>query len=107
MFVARVCALLLTQFVRMTFIGGGRACIGFKFSEMEMSASLRLCDPCITVPACSSTLTEVVLYTLLDQFKFSPSKEIYWNMIGVATPSSQPEMKEFKSDCPLIVSRAD
>ncbi|TEB18519.1 cytochrome P450 [Coprinellus micaceus] len=70
----------------MTFIGGGRACIGFKFSEMEM---------------------KVVLYTLLDGFKFSPGKEIYWNMIGVATPSSQPEMKEFKSDCPLVVSRAD
>ncbi|KAJ3537263.1 hypothetical protein NMY22_g5663 [Coprinellus aureogranulatus] len=57
----------------MTFIGGGRSCIGFKFSELEM---------------------KVVLFALLDLFKFTPSsKEIYWNMIGVATPSTEPEIK--------------
>jgi hypothetical protein len=74
---------------------------------MEMSTSLCFCRPYLTIHACSPALSEVVLYTLLDGFKFSPGKEIYWNMIGVATPSSQPEMKEFKSDCPLVVSRAD
>ncbi|KAJ3536892.1 hypothetical protein NMY22_g5831 [Coprinellus aureogranulatus] len=70
----------------MTFIGGGRACIGFKFSEMEM---------------------KVVLYSLLDRFKFSLSKEIYWSMIGIATPSSNPDMEAFQSDMPLLVSRAE
>ncbi|KLO13021.1 cytochrome P450 [Schizopora paradoxa] len=50
----------------MTFLGGGRACIGFKFAEMEL---------------------KLVLATLLHTFKFQPgSKEIYWNMGGVANP---------------------
>ncbi|KAJ3505681.1 hypothetical protein NMY22_g17499 [Coprinellus aureogranulatus] len=66
----------------MTFIGGGRSCIGFKFSEMEM---------------------KVVLFVLLDLFKFTPSsKEIYWNMIGVATPSTEPEIKGHNSSMPLF-----
>ncbi|KAG5652189.1 hypothetical protein H0H81_005988, partial [Sphagnurus paluster] len=49
----------------MTFFGGGRACIGFKFSQLEM---------------------KVVLSTLISQFRFSLSKEIEWKMTGVATP---------------------
>jgi len=50
----------------MTFIGGGRACIGFKFAEMEM---------------------KLVLSILLEKFVFHPGqKEIYWNMGGVANP---------------------
>lgn len=67
----------------MTFIGGGRACIGFKFSEMEM---------------------KVMLYTLIDSFKFTPSKEIFWNRIGIATPSV--EREKLRPELPLIVSRA-
>ncbi|KAF9474249.1 cytochrome P450 [Pholiota conissans] len=51
----------------MTFIGGGRACIGFKFSQLEM---------------------KVVLLLLIDAFRFSLSKkEIYWQMNGIATPT--------------------
>ncbi|KAF9011994.1 cytochrome P450 [Cyathus striatus] len=51
----------------MTFIGGGRACIGFKFSQLEM---------------------KVVLAMLLESFKFSPSnKEIFWAMNGITTPT--------------------
>ncbi|KAG2130367.1 cytochrome P450 [Suillus clintonianus] len=41
----------------MTFIGGGRACIGFKFSELEM---------------------KVVLYMLVRTFKFTATQEIEW-----------------------------
>ncbi|KAI0648490.1 cytochrome P450 [Trametes meyenii] len=61
----------------MTFIGGGRACIGFKFSQLEM---------------------KVVLATLIPAFKFELSdKPIYWNPAGVVYPSvsegsSKPEM---------------
>lgn len=43
----------------MTFIGGGRACIGFKFSELEM---------------------KIVLCILIQTFKFTPTKEIDWTM---------------------------
>jgi cytochrome P450 len=43
----------------MTFIGGGRACIGFKFSELEM---------------------KIVLCVLIQTFKFTPTKEIDWTM---------------------------
>ncbi|KAJ3510085.1 hypothetical protein NLJ89_g4875 [Agrocybe chaxingu] len=52
----------------MTFLGGGRACIGFKFSQLEM---------------------KVVLSILVASFKFSPSdKEIMWKMNGIATPTT-------------------
>ncbi|KAH9899159.1 cytochrome P450 [Cubamyces lactineus] len=51
----------------MTFWGGGRACIGFKFSQLEM---------------------KVVLAVLLSSFKFELSdKHIYWNLAGVMYPS--------------------
>ncbi|KAL4249739.1 Cytochrome P450 superfamily protein [Abortiporus biennis] len=53
----------------MTFFGGGRACIGFKFSQLEM---------------------KVVLSTLLQSFKFSPAdcaKNITWNLAGVKYPT--------------------
>ncbi|KAE9386988.1 cytochrome P450 [Gymnopus androsaceus JB14] len=52
----------------MTFIGGGRSCIGFKFSQLEM---------------------KVVMAVLVESFKFSPSakdSEILWQMNGVAAP---------------------
>ncbi|TFK94531.1 cytochrome P450 [Polyporus arcularius HHB13444] len=54
----------------LTFLGGSRACIGFKFSEMEM---------------------KVVLTTLLQHFKFSVPEDlkepIFWNFGGVQWPS--------------------
>ncbi|OBZ67551.1 hypothetical protein A0H81_12337 [Grifola frondosa] len=47
----------------MTFLGGGRACIGFKFSQLEM---------------------KVVLSLLLSNFTFELSdKPIMWNVAGV------------------------
>ncbi|TFY57863.1 hypothetical protein EVJ58_g6767 [Rhodofomes roseus] len=61
----------------MTFLGGGRACIGFKFSQLEM---------------------KIVLAVLLSKFTFAPSgKEIFWNVGGIQYPtvgvsSSRPEM---------------
>ncbi|KAI0668322.1 cytochrome P450 [Trametes maxima] len=67
----------------MTFIGGGRACIGFKFSQLEM---------------------KIVLATLIPAFKFELSdKSIFWNAAGVVYPSiseagTKPEM-------PLMVTR--
>ncbi|PPR00377.1 hypothetical protein CVT24_004439, partial [Panaeolus cyanescens] len=50
----------------MTFGAGGRACIGFKFSQLEM---------------------KVVLATLVSRFEFSPGgEEIEWQMTGVVIP---------------------
>jgi len=50
----------------MTFLGGGRACIGFKFSQLEM---------------------KVVLSVLLSQFRFALSeKEIVWEMSNLSVP---------------------
>ncbi|EJF59821.1 cytochrome P450 [Dichomitus squalens] len=51
----------------MTFLGGGRACIGFKFSQLEM---------------------KVILCLLLSKFTFTPSdKKIHWNLSGVRFPT--------------------
>ncbi|KAJ3758988.1 cytochrome P450 [Lentinula raphanica] len=51
----------------MTFIGGGRSCIGFKFSQLE---------------------TKVVIAMLVENFKFSlaPEKEIFWQMSLITSP---------------------
>ncbi|KAF8956301.1 cytochrome P450 [Flammula alnicola] len=68
----------------MTFIGGGRACIGFKFSQLEM---------------------KVVLLLLIESFRFSPTKdEIAWQMTGLTTPivvGRKPEVPQL----PLLVER--
>ncbi|TBU21584.1 cytochrome P450 [Dichomitus squalens] len=51
----------------MTFSGGSRACIGFKFSQLEM---------------------KVVLCLLLAKFTFAPSgKEIKWNLSNIRFPT--------------------
>jgi len=50
----------------LTFLGGNRACIGFKFSQLEM---------------------KVVLCELLPTFTFSPSnKEIEWQIGAIQSP---------------------
>ncbi|KAI0054807.1 cytochrome P450 [Artomyces pyxidatus] len=50
----------------LTFLGGGRACIGFKFSQLEM---------------------KVILSQLLPTFRFSPSKAgVVWNFGTLTTP---------------------
>ncbi|RPD61381.1 cytochrome P450 [Lentinus tigrinus ALCF2SS1-6] len=76
----------------MTFLGGGRACIGFKFAEMEIKQ---------------------VISTLLCRMHFSlPSavnangvkKEIYWRMDGLQVPVVRPPHGDFKTmQCPLDV----
>ncbi|KAH8115673.1 cytochrome P450, partial [Phellopilus nigrolimitatus] len=49
----------------MTFLGGGRACIGFKFSEMEL---------------------KLVLSVLLENFIFAPGPDINWEMGTLHSP---------------------
>ncbi|KAI0661554.1 cytochrome P450 [Cubamyces menziesii] len=51
----------------MTFLGGGRACIGFKFSQLEM---------------------KVILSVILPRFTFEKSeKSVVWNLGGVRYPA--------------------
>ncbi|KAI1794332.1 cytochrome P450 [Ganoderma leucocontextum] len=64
----------------MTFWGGGRACIGFKFSQLEM---------------------KVVLAVLVSTFTFEHTeKEIKWNLAGVVYPTVG---KETNPSLPLMV----
>ncbi|KAH7930153.1 cytochrome P450 [Leucogyrophana mollusca] len=75
----------------MTFLGGGRACIGFKFAEMEIKQ---------------------VLTTLIPRIHFAlPSpdvKEIYWKMNGLQIPVVLPPAGDGKtSQVPLMLRVAD
>ncbi|RDB25864.1 Docosahexaenoic acid omega-hydroxylase CYP4F3 [Hypsizygus marmoreus] len=65
----------------MTFLGGSRACIGFKFSQLEM---------------------KVVMSVLFSQFRFTPSKqEILWEMSGVVMPSLKGQAR--KPQLPIVI----
>ncbi|KAI0247112.1 cytochrome P450 [Lactifluus subvellereus] len=51
----------------MTFVGGSRSCVGFKFSQLEM---------------------KVVLSQMIPAFRFAPSKaEIIWRFGNISSPS--------------------
>ncbi|KAH9923757.1 cytochrome P450 [Epithele typhae] len=66
----------------MTFHGGGRSCIGFKYAQLEL---------------------KVVLAVLLANFRFELSdKDIVWNSAGVMYPTVGPVSK--KPEMPLKVS---
>ncbi|PIL33317.1 cytochrome P450 [Ganoderma sinense ZZ0214-1] len=68
----------------MSFHGGSRSCIGFKYAQLEL---------------------KVVLAVLLANFTFEPSardKDVVWNNAGVAYPSVGRDSK--KPELPLKVS---
>ncbi|KAI5895540.1 cytochrome P450 [Schizophyllum commune H4-8] len=68
----------------MTFLGGGRACIGFKFAQLEM---------------------KVALVELLDAFELSPSNRIVrWRMSNIS--SAYVEDAPQKSQLPIVLTRA-
>ncbi|TEB18987.1 cytochrome P450 [Coprinellus micaceus] len=72
----------------MTFLGGGRSCIGFKFSQLEM---------------------KIVLSVLLAKVKFAPSgKNIVWLSNGIVQPAvedpKRPGSGETELQLPLKVS---
>ncbi|KAF9565205.1 cytochrome P450 [Agrocybe pediades] len=71
----------------MTFLGGGRACIGFKFAQLEM---------------------KVLLMVLVKSFRFHPSKEIRWQMFNIAMPTvAEEEASSIMGRLPLIIERID
>jgi len=66
----------------MTFIGGGRACIGFTFSQLEM---------------------KVVLSLLIQWFEFTPSKkELFWKMNNIPVPTVVGDKTE-RAQLPMMV----
>ncbi|KAH9055229.1 cytochrome P450 [Lactarius vividus] len=69
----------------MTFIGGTRACIGFKFSQLEM---------------------KVVLSQIIPAFRFAPTEaEIVWRFGIISSPSVKGSVGMFHPKLPMIVSR--
>ncbi|KAI0053479.1 cytochrome P450 [Auriscalpium vulgare] len=70
----------------MTFLGGGRSCIGFKFSQLEM---------------------KVVLSQLVHVFRFSQSKEreVLWRFGGISTPTVKGSHDAAEAKLPVIVER--
>ncbi|KAF9236337.1 cytochrome P450 [Melanogaster broomeanus] len=64
----------------MTFTGGGRACIGFNFSQLQM---------------------KILLSVMLESFRFKPSSGIVWTM-GLSAPRIK-DSKDGTYQLPLIV----
>jgi cytochrome P450 len=68
----------------MTFSGGARSCIGFKFSQLEM---------------------KVVLSQIIPAFRFAPTgAEMVWRFGIISTPSVKGS-ETFEPELPIIVSR--
>lgn len=89
---------------RMTFLGGGRSCIGFKFSELEMSACPQFSSSLIYIPMTPSRTTEVVLTVMLERMRFTPSKKVLWKLNGIAQPSvDDPGYDSNKPELPIKV----
>lgn len=74
---------------RMTFLGGGRACIGARFSQLEISeSSYFLHWPLFHIDGIN--FTEVVLALLLDAFRFAPTdQKVIWRWNGVVQPTTE------------------
>ncbi|KAH9165540.1 cytochrome P450 [Lactarius sanguifluus] len=69
----------------MTFTGGTRACIGFKFSQLEM---------------------KVVLSQIIPAFRFAPTEaELVWRFGIISSPSVKQSVGTFHPKLPMIVSR--
>ncbi|KAF9522379.1 cytochrome P450 [Crepidotus variabilis] len=71
----------------MTFGGGTRSCIGFKFSQLEM---------------------KVIVSLLINKFKFSLPKDkvIFWNMTNIVSPCVVGDAISAHARLPLIVEEA-
>ncbi|KAH9024960.1 cytochrome P450 [Lactarius hengduanensis] len=69
----------------MTFIGGPRSCIGFKFSQLEM---------------------KVALSQIIPAFQFAPAEvDIVWRFGVIVNPSVKGSVESFLPQLPMVVSR--
>ncbi|KAI9458423.1 cytochrome P450 [Lactarius psammicola] len=70
----------------MTFIGGPRSCIGFKFSQLEI---------------------KVALSQIIPAFRLAPTEaEIFWRFGVLLTPSVKGSIESFSPKLPIMISRA-
>ena len=72
---------------------GSNVFSGFKFSQLEMSASFIY--PSHTLYSCRNS--EAVLFHLVENFEFSPSgKEIFWENNVIANPTVKTGGKKYQ-----------
>ncbi|KAI1786411.1 cytochrome P450 [Ganoderma leucocontextum] len=82
----------------MSFSGGVRSCIGFKFSQLEMSKHIAVVEVPRSPLLTAAVVAEVILTVLLPAFSFElTDKPIFWNSSAVSYPtmnkdSTRPEM---------------
>ncbi|KAH8991720.1 cytochrome P450 [Lactarius akahatsu] len=70
----------------MTFIGGPRSCIGFKFSQLEMKVALSL---------------------IIPTFRFTPAEvDVVWRFGVIVNPSVKGSVESFLPQLPMVVSRS-
>ncbi|KAN0127843.1 Cytochrome P450 [Lactarius tabidus] len=70
----------------MSFVGGPRSCIGFKFSHLEM---------------------KVALSHIIPTFRLVPTEdEIVWRFGGILTPSVKESIDSLSPKLPIVISRA-
>ncbi|KAH9057442.1 cytochrome P450 [Lactarius vividus] len=70
----------------MTFIGGPRSCVGFKFLQLEM---------------------KVALSQIIPAFRFAPAEaDIVWRFGVIASPSIKGSIGSYSPKLPILVSRA-
>lgn len=76
---------------------------GFKFSQMEMSElNIQVSLVYSHRPSTNEPYSEVVLATLLANYKFElPKEKIVWNMSGIIYPSVGTD----KAEMPLKVTK--
>jgi hypothetical protein len=85
----------------LTFIGGGRACIGFKFSQLELSKLHLPPLPCRALKVCTP---EIMALHLLDHLKFSlTDKDVAWRALGIISPAV--DMGKHRPELPMIIER--
>ncbi|KAI9440830.1 cytochrome P450 [Lactarius indigo] len=70
----------------MTFIGGPRSCVGFKFLQLEI---------------------KVALSQIIPAFRFAPAEaDIVWRFGVIASPSVKGSVGSYSPKLPILVSRA-
>lgn len=77
----------------MTFSGGGRSCIGFKFALLSLS-ELKHPGPSPWIRI--TTLPELLLASLISRYEFrmADGKETVWHMNHIAAPTTRGDERQ-------------
>ncbi|EAU85621.2 hypothetical protein CC1G_06334 [Coprinopsis cinerea okayama7 len=90
---------------QMTFLGGGRACPGYKFAQLEMSEDSDLSFKLTRIIADSIAFAEAIVYTLIPVLRFTliEGKDIKWTSNGIPMPTT--DLTKAQLELPLLVER--